>query len=388
MKRQLAISWFSADTRRQGVLALCLALCTFGLGATASADQHEIKFFDAPGAGTNGSSQYSPQGTYVHQINFWGAIVGFVRGQDDVRHGFVRAPNGTFTMIDVKEAGGGPGQGTWATGINFMGVVTGYYADPNDVDHGYVRDLKGNVTTIDVPGSQYTWSLFINDEGTIAGYYWDANYNQHGFVRSPQGVIATVDPPDSLQTDVTDSVYGSALNDAGQITGDYWVCPNGCVVYGFVRASDGTYQTFSAPGAGTGESQGTFPQSIDQLGTVTGYYFDENYVYHGFVRAPNGTFTTIDAPGACIAGASCQFNGTNPFGINLWGVIAGQYSGEDGVNHSFWRNRKGDVTTFDAVHVGPWTNKGTHANSINFWGQIAGWVKDTTGVGHGFVMRP
>ena len=55
---------------------------------------------------------------------------------------------------------------------------------------------------------------------------------------------------------------------------------------------------FEAPGAGTAPGQGTFANSINPAGAITGLYVDPANVYHGFLRAPDGTFTTLNAPGA------------------------------------------------------------------------------------------
>jgi hypothetical protein len=57
------------------------------------------------------------------------------------------------------------------------------------------------------------------------------------------------------------------------------------VVHGFLRARDGTFATFDAPGAGTISSQGTFPQSINPTRSITGFYIDANFVAHGFLRS-------------------------------------------------------------------------------------------------------
>ena len=53
-------------------------------------------------------------------------------------------------------------------------------------------------------------------------------------------------------------------------------------------AGESTIITFDAPGAGTSAGQGTFAFSINQPGTIAGYYLDKSNVYHGFVRAPDG----------------------------------------------------------------------------------------------------
>jgi hypothetical protein len=51
-----------------------------------------------------------------------------------------------------------------------------------------------------------------------------------------------------------------------------------------VRAADGTFTFFDAPGAGKGSGQGTFPMTNNSRGAVTGYYIDGGGVYHAFVR--------------------------------------------------------------------------------------------------------
>ena len=59
--------------------------------------------------------------------------------------------------------------------------------------------------------------------------------------------------------------------------------------------------TFNAPGAGTGAGQGTFAYSINQQGTITGFYVDNSNVYHGFVRTQSGMEPTARARDASPA---------------------------------------------------------------------------------------
>src|ERR1017187_7954799 len=78
---------------------------------------------------------------------------------------------------------------------------------------------------------------------------------------------------------------------------------------------------FDAPGAGAtaGSGFGTFPNSINNAGAITGHYIDANNVNHGFLRSPGGTFTAFDAPGA---GATADSGfGTFPNSINNAGAI-------------------------------------------------------------------
>ena len=55
--------------------------------------------------------------------------------------------------------------------------------------------------------------------------------------------------------------------------------------HGFLRRPDGTFVMFDAPGADLtpGDFNGTVPDSINELGVITGFYYDSNSVPHGFV---------------------------------------------------------------------------------------------------------
>jgi hypothetical protein len=95
--------------------------------------------------------------------------------------------------------------------------------------------------------------------------------------------------------------------------------------------------TFDAPGAGSVAAfgYGTSPKSINDAGAITGHYVDARNVNHGFVRSPSGKFTTIDAPGAGT-NAGSGF-GTFPDSINNAGAITGHYIDAQGLNHGFLR---------------------------------------------------
>src|SRR6266404_2898506 len=66
-----------------------------------------ITTFDAPGAGTG-----TFQGTYATNIGPSGTIIGFSRDASNVRHGFIRSQQGSFTIFDAPGAGMAAGQGT------------------------------------------------------------------------------------------------------------------------------------------------------------------------------------------------------------------------------------------------------------------------------------
>ncbi|HJW37858.1 MAG TPA: hypothetical protein VJ420_04475, partial [Candidatus Udaeobacter sp.] len=137
-------------------MALCLVLCTLGLAHSVNAGgtNTTITTFDAPGAGTAAG-----QGTIAFAINLSGAIAGFTRDANNARHGFLRAPDGTFTIFDDPAAGTcsascgtiGNGQGTRAYAINPSGQIVGFYTDNSARCHGYVRAANGTFTQIDAP---------------------------------------------------------------------------------------------------------------------------------------------------------------------------------------------------------------------------------------------
>src|ERR1700719_1786858 len=137
-------------------MALCPVLCTLALGLSVNARGTKtiITTFDAPGAGTAAG-----QGTFANGMNTSGNIVGFIRDANAARHGYLRAPDGTFTIFDDPGAGTcsascgtiGNGQGTRAYAINPAGEIVGFFTDNGGRCHGYVRAANGTFTQIDAP---------------------------------------------------------------------------------------------------------------------------------------------------------------------------------------------------------------------------------------------
>src|SRR5262245_3155087 len=108
------------------------------LAISAPLSAQTITTFDAPGAGTGPN-----QGTYAFNINPSGTIIGFSRDANDVRHGFIRSQDGSFTIFDAPGAGTVAGQGTRAYSENPSGAVTGHFTDSVNMAHGYVRSNQG-----------------------------------------------------------------------------------------------------------------------------------------------------------------------------------------------------------------------------------------------------
>src|SRR5947208_2649922 len=272
-------------------MALCLVLCMLGLGLSvnASGTTTTITTFDAPGAGTAAG-----QGTIAFAINLSRATAGFTRDANNARHGFLRAPDGTFTIFDDPNAGScsascgniGNGQGTRAFAINPSGQIVGSYTDNIGRCHGYVRAASGTFTQIDASGADHTPGSF---NGTFA-----VGLTPNG---GSEGVFVDV---------------------------------NG-VLHGFVRSTDGTFTTYDAPGAGTGAGQGTLPESNNTPGAITGQFIDGNFVNHAFVRSNQGIFSTFDVPGMGRGAGQ----GTIPVGNNDPGAIVGEAIDGGTVIHGF-----------------------------------------------------
>ena len=122
----------------------------------------------------------------------------------------------------------------------------------------------------------------------------------HGFLRARHGTMTTYDVP-RAGTDFFQGTFDLNVNPAGVIAGYYVDESN--AHHGFLRARDGTITTFDAPDAGTASGQGTTTASVDGInpaGAIAGYTLDASNVNHGFLRAPDGTFNTFDVPGGGI----------------------------------------------------------------------------------------
>jgi hypothetical protein len=272
--------------------------------------------------------------TVADSINSAGVIAGHWGDANAVNHGFVRAADGTITTFDAAGAGKVSGQGTVPKSINADGVIAGIY----HVAHGFVRSADGTITEFSVSSAGNATPASINTDGVITGYYSDASGVYHGFVRSASGTIMSFDAPGAGTTGdlaIKEGTFAESINDDGVITGYYVDSCGG--YHGFVGTAGGTITTINAPGAGTctspltGYSLGTKALSINDDGAITGWYIDPNDVYHGFMVSASGAITTFNAPGASTSGDT----GTYPTSINDNGVIVGYYSASSPGDHGF-----------------------------------------------------
>jgi hypothetical protein len=371
---------------------------TIGLafaGGVAIAGSPEVHIFEAPGAG---DTPGSVQGTVGVGINDWGVVAGITRDDNNVRHGYLRYPDGKYLLFDHPLAGsdGTQEQGTRVAGVNLWGAVVGSVRTAQTFDIPFVRDPDGTYHNVDFKNFGGGDGSTINSWGVMNGQLLLTTDNNspaflhfHGFIREADGRIVLFDPPGSQDTEIPNT----SLNDAGTITGDYWTCNSdlsSCSVHGFIRAADGSYTTFDVPGASTDgiDGGGTYPQGISELGEVSGYFVDSNFIYHGFLRSPSGQIKTFDFPTTCTdtaqPPADCAYEGTTPANVNVLGTVTGTYYGEDGNPHGFVREANGDITRIDY----PGVNYFTSPQAINNWGLITGLVYDPNLVVHGLLVTP
>ena len=173
--------------------------------------------------------------------------------------------------------------------------------------------------------------------------------------------------------------FAYANNDEGTVVGtftDEYVVP-----HGFLRSSDGQFVIFDAPGAGLGQGldEGTVPYTINDYGVVAGQYQDRNLRFHAFIRYPDGTeFDPPGSVGTIVCEETC---------LNAEGSAVGFYIDANATIHGFLRLSSGAITVIAAPGAGTGNFTGTVAASITEDGEIGGYFVDSNGVYHGFVLQ-
>jgi hypothetical protein len=240
--------------------------------------------FDVPGATSTNSNS----------INNSGTTTGHYTDAAGLTHSFLRTSDGAITPFDppgatCKTPPAFPGVCSLSYDINPAATIVGVVVTSPDFStgHGFLRAPNGTFTEFDVPFSVYTQAEVINPDGVVAGnsFATATSFVAHGFIRAPNGTITTFDPLGSTFT------QPSGINPAGTVTGNFSDVRGG--EHGFLRTSDGTITVLDAPGSLS--NFGTEPHGINPAGAIVGtFYSPDGSLAHGFLRAPNGTFTVFD----------------------------------------------------------------------------------------------
>lgn len=197
-----------------------------------------------------------------------GDLIGSFSGGIRKARGYIRAADGSFTIIDYPHS-----IVTAFYAVNAPGAISGERISRNlRNDSAFVLSPDGKFTLFNVPHAE-TEAQSINDRGTIAGDFYDTT--DHGFLRTANGTITKFDPKNSVDTLV------SGINARGRVIGTFATADG--VVHAFVRKPGGMITRFDAPDA----IYGTTPTGINKSGVITGYYADTGRTAsHGFIRTP------------------------------------------------------------------------------------------------------
>ncbi len=165
----------------------------------------------------------------------------------------------------------------------------------------------------------------------------------------------------SFQVPGSRATYPLSINEAATVTG-YYLNKSG-VSSGFVRYEDGQIVTFDVPG-----SVATIPLSINTAGNITGYYTLLTNIPQAFVRTPEGKITTFGNPANTGSPASFW---AQPVAINVAGEIIGNYPDVALASLVFLRSAAGVVLTF-SLSIG--AHYSTVATGLNAGGAIVGYA--------------
>jgi len=181
--------------------------------------------------------------------------------------------------------------------------------------------------------------------------------------------------------DVPGAVNGTqpaGINDLGEITGAYFDADSNS--HGFLRKAGGEIVTFDPPNVGyPSPFSGTFPTDINNQGDIVGSYTDAAGATHGFVRSARGKFTIIDDPNSTSAPPA-----TNAQAINDWGLVVGYWSDSNFNPHGFVRRVDGAFIPFEPA--GALLSQGYHINDL---GEMGGdWADVATETSHGMLRHP
>jgi hypothetical protein len=181
------------------------------------------------------------------------------------------------------------------------------------------------------------------------------------------------------------------INDAGTIVGQY---TNAAALSpGFIR-SGSTYITINAPaGPDVVNAQG-----VNLSGVVAGFYLGNDGNDHGFLANSSGasgnSVTGMAVADPAIPNVPGEPGATFVFsqllGINDSGIVAGYYGDSTISQHGFLYDTHTRQYTFLDDPDAAFSNgvQMTQITGINNSGQLSGFYSDANGVLHGFIATP
>lgn len=313
-----------------------------------------------------------------------GATHGFVRDDDGHFTTFDVPGSLSTTPTSINTAGDITGYYEVPTVIGFgFNIPLGFVRNPD----GNITTFGGSGVINYNDGNLWPQPVAINVPGEIVGNFSSLALGSEVFVRSPTGTVQTF----TFSLGALYSTVATALNAGGGLVG-YYSSQSLAFAYGFYWDGQGPipdpfagvadFTSFTVTG-----STGTFPTGINAGATIVGCYSTAG-VYYDFVRSSAGVITTLNVPGTV---PSCLESGTNPgiypvippaVTINDQGTVTGYYTNAAKVSVGFVRFDDGTLITFD--HPG---SKQTIPTSINRRDVITGYYSKGTAI-LGFIREP
>jgi hypothetical protein len=248
--------------------------------------------FYVPGAVTLG----------VQGINDGGTISGYFVDSSGNTRGFELPPSGTVVTLIEPGDTGSPGY-TEGYQITQTGTIFGQFYDDSITTYtGFIyKSARGTYTTYLPPGPQYTTSALLggNDLGDFCGFIYPPPYSTASALVNLNGTFNTYQIEDSPVSECT------SMNASGTAAGTY--TDSAGVDHGWVMTTSGVLTLInvstaaSVAGAApcvTGNVAGTVVDGINNLGDVSGHFWDTSYNEHGFLMTAAGKFYQLDYPGA------------------------------------------------------------------------------------------
>ena len=293
-------------------VVLAMALVGLGLsGRIAMAQNYVFTSFDYE----------DNTDTEIWGINNLGVATGVTYDSNGTAHGIV-VKNGVITTVDAP--GAGP-LGTDFFQINALGQTAGGYYDANGIAHAFLYNVATKKFTAlpDLSGYPFNFAGGVNLSGEVAGNVsTDAGGNDLliAYLYKAENYHLFVDP---LSDQALFGTVTYSLNDAGLLVG-FYVDPNS-VSHGFVTpGSTGPFTQIDVPGA-----DNTAAYGINNASTIVGRS-ETAGVRSGFVMK-DGKFKSVSYPGAAQTWITS---------INDFGTLGGFYEDADGNYHAFLARRK------------------------------------------------
>ena len=216
-------------------------------------------------------------------------------------------------------------------------------------------------TTLTLPGApagDYVYASDINDLNQIVmtaeAPNVSFNYTDIDDIYSLSG--GTYTPVPAYPGSTTPSTEAIAINNAGQIVGDYHATG---IEWGGFLDSGGTFSQVSAFG-----SSYVIPIDISNNGVIVGYYVDSSGNVHGFIQ--NGsTVTSFDVPTAL--GSQTELVATNNSGTLVGSYIPAGTPSSEPENYASFIDNGGTYTSVSDPGFAS-----TSADDINDEGIVVG----------------